>query len=590
MVMIIVRQFVALTLMRMLTSIYHYKCRNKKTVFSQKKTLTIRIHSVITKYGFPVISIILFYQQSLSIAGTINPDIIKDLSPITGYIVKIQSPDISIIDLDDQDGITTGDLFSVITEKETLTHPVTEKVIGQLNEVKAIIRVKQIRKGYAFSQTIHIKKNKTIQPGDRVIRYDRIVAKFIDYSGNGKHIYTSLMKQLPHLKWHVYTNPNNNNSPKKQTSFSELHLINEAKGLEVRDNHNQLIHYYPHKEIYLSSVIPLNRYDNMPESMNTAIETIGKVEGSILAADFIINDNQLYMASATNNQIAVYHIAPKHMTSVATKQIPMNHQPVDINWWRPTSISMPHLTITYWHDQDIESRVFTFDKQTIKTLAYGINYHIAAFDQNNDGNPETLLGQAMDREAFWDSRVYRLAYFDKALRLTKRFRSPYSFTVCSSTIGDLTGDGYLETIWVSGGVLRIYKGQTFLYKTYVGNTPNQHISYDIDPMSKKTLFRSASIYPGPVMADLNHDKLAELYAIHCERPLLSQLGFQSQALKTWIKCIKFQNQMFFSQRISQIFNTNIQAFTIYNGSIIVLLGYEDRDDSNCFTKIVRWAL
>jgi hypothetical protein len=76
----------------------------------------------------------------------------------------------------------------------------------------------------------------------------------------------------------------------------------------------------------------------------------------------------------------------------------------------------------------------------IKTLAYGIHYHIAAFDQNNDGNPETLLGQAMDREAFWDSRVYRLAYFDKALRLTKRFRSPYSFTVCSSTIGDLTDE------------------------------------------------------------------------------------------------------------------------------------------------------
>jgi len=545
-------------------------------------------YAMIKNLWFQVLFIFLSYQQSP--AGTINPDIIKDLSPITGYIVKIQSPNTCIVDLDDQDGITTGDLLSVITEKETLTHPVTEKVIGKINDIKAFIRIKQIRKGYAFSQIIHTNQKTSIQPGDRVIRYDRIIARFFDYSGNGKHIYTALMKQLPHFKWHVYTNTKNNNNLKKQTLQPELHLVNEAKGLEVRDNHNQLIHYYPHKEIYLASVLPLDQYDNMPESINKAIETIGKVEASILAADFIINDNQLFMASATKNQIAVYHIAPNHMTSVATKQIPMNHQPLYINWWRPTSVSIPHLTITYWYDQNIESRVFTFDKQTIKTLAYGINYHIAAFDQNNDGNPETLLGQSMDRESFWDNRVFRLAYFDKALRLTKRFRSPYSFTVCSSTIGDLTGDGYLETIWVSGGVLRIYKGKSFLYKTYVGNTPNQQISYDIDPMDKKTLFRNASIYPKPVIADLNHDKLPELYSIHCERPLLSQLGFQSQALKTWIKCIKFQNQMFFSQRISRIFNTSIQAFTIYNGSMIVLLGFEDRDASNSFTKIVRWTL
>jgi len=547
----------------------------------------VKKYAMIIKLWYQVILFFLCFQHCY--AGKINPDIIQDLSPITGYIVKIQSTDSCIVDLDNQDGITTGDLFSVITEKESLTHPVTENVIGKINEVKAFIRIKQIRKGYAFSQIIHPGKKTKIHPGDRVIRYDYIAARFLDYSGNGKHIYTSLLKQLPHFKWHAYKNPQNNFILNNQTSLPELHLINETKGLEIRDHHNRLIHYYPHNEIYISSVLPLNQYDNMPETMNKSIETTGKVDGLILAADFIKNDNQLLMASATSKQLAVYHIELNHINSVATKQIPMNYQPIYINWWRPTSISVPHLTITFWHDQDIESRVFTFDKQSIQTLAYGINFHIAAFDQNNDGNPETLLGQPMDRESFWDNRVYRLAYFDNALRLTRRFRSPYSFTVCSGAIGDLTGDAFLETIWVSGGVLRIYKGKTFLYKTYVGNTPNQNISYDIDPVAKKTLFRSAPIYPRPVIDDLNHDKQLELYAIHCERPLLSQLGLQSQALKTWVKCIQYQNQMFFSRRVSQIFNTNIQAFTIYNGNFIVLLGFQDRDTSNCFTKIVRWS-
>jgi hypothetical protein len=560
---------------RSTTLVYLNKCRNKKLIFSQKNLLNILLF--------------LYCQLSPTYAGTINPDIIQDLSPITGYIVKVQAPNNYIIDLDDQDGITTGDLFSVITEKESLTHPVTEKVIGKINEVKAFLQITQIRKGYAFSKLVQMKQKTNIQPGDLVIRYDQIVARFIDYSGNGKHFYTNLLKQLPHFKWDVYTHPKNKKHLNKLASLPELYLINEAKGLEIRDGCHQLIHYYPHKEIYISAVLPFDQYDNIPDRMYAAIETIGKVDGLILAADFLVNQNQLFMASATKKQIEIFQIAANHMASVATKQIPIQYKPIYINWWRPTSISKPHLTITYWHDQDIESKVFTFDTKTIKTLAYGINFHIAAFDQNHDGNPETLLGQPIDRESFWDNRVYRLAYFNKAIRLVKRFKSPYSFTVCSSAIGDLTGDGYLETIWVSGGVLRVYKGSTFLYKTYIGNTPGQYISYDLDPMSKKTMFRNASIYPKPVIDDLNHDQLPELYTIHSERPLLSQLGFQSQALKTWIKCIQYQNQMFYSHRISRTFNTNIRAFTIYNGHFIALLGLEDQNALNRLTQIVRWA-
>jgi len=532
---------------------------------------------------------LLLYQFTLAHAGTINKEIIQDLSLLTGYIVKIQSPGSCIVDLDDQDGITTGDLFSVITEKESLTHPVTDQVIGKLNEVKAIIRVTQIRKGYAYAKIIYAIPNANIRPGDRVFRYDRIVTRFIDYSGNGKHIYTNLLKQLPHLNWQEYTNPQNHTKLKKQTALPELYLINDTKGLEIRDDLHRLIHYYPQNEIYLTAVLPVGPYDYTPENRYAAIETIGKIDGLILTADFIINENKLFMASATNDKIEIFHISQQHKTSIVQKKIPFQHSPIHINWWRPSSISKPHLTITYWHEQDIESKVFIFDNQNLTTLAYGINFHIAAYDQNHDGNPETLLGQPMDRDVFWDNRVFRLAYFDRALRLVKRFNSPYSFSVYGSTIGDLTGDGYLETIWVSRGVLRIYSGKTFLYKTYVGNTPNQNISYDIDPTAKKTLFRNVSIYPRPVIDDLNHDKLPELYSIHCERPLLNQLGFQSQALRTWIKCIQYQNRMFYSRRISRIFNTNIQAFTIFNDCFFAIMGLEDREAEKSYTKIVRWT-
>jgi len=537
--------------------------------------------------GYLFLFLYLFSQVTLPYAGTINSDIIQDLSSISGYIVKVQGPKTCIIDLDEQDGITTGDLFSVITEKESLKHPITEKVIGQIHDIKAILRVSQIRKGYAFAQLIrYFKRHSEIFPGDRVVRYDRICAKFIDHSGNGKHIYTSLIKQLPHLKWKAYT-------PEKTTK-NEISLLlhYDTKGLEVKDNENRLIHYYPHPEIYVPSVLPMDTYpsyDNMITSNIAPIKTIGKITGLIQTADFLMNDNQLYMAAATHDQIMIYHITPHHITSIAKKQTPLQHQPIYLSWWRPASTSKPHLAITYWHNQDIESKILVFENKSINTLAYGIKFHLAAFDQNLDNNPETLLGQPMDRDSFWgDNQIYRLAYFDQALRIRKRFRTPFSFTLCGSTIGDLTGDRFIETIWIRRGVLRIYQGKSFLYKTYVGNTPNQQITYDMDPVAKKTLFRSVSIYPRPLIYDLNNDKQAELYVIHAERPLLSQLGFQSQALRTWIKCIQYQNNMFFSQRRSRVFNANIHAFTIYKKAFIVLLGVEDRDSESSFTKIVRW--
>jgi len=530
------------------------------------------------------VCVLICFWCDISQAGRINPGIIQDLSPISGYIVKIQSPETMIIDLDASDGITTGDLFSVIVEKESLTHPVTETVIGRLNDVKAIVRITQIRDGYAFSKLIkYTQKKASIKPGDRVIRYDQMRSQFTDHSGNGKHIYTNLLKQLPHLKWRAY-------AKKKNPEPTDLNLIYDHKGLEIKDTHNRLLHFYPHSEIYVPSVMPMDAYQSFEMSgLYENIRTIGKVKGLVYAADFLLMDNSLFMATATNDHIAIYQITSNKVQLVEKQEIPLEHQPISASWWRPTSISKPHLTITYWHNQDIESKVYVLKNQKLSGLAYGINYHLGGYDTNHDGNPETLLGQPIDREYFWDNQLFRLQYFDNALRLFNRFKSPNSFCTYGSVIGDLTNDGFLENIWVRNGVLRIYAGKSFLYKTYVGNSPGQQITYDIDPTSKRSLFRNISIYPRPVMADLiDNDGLKELYVIHSERPLLSHLGLTSQALKTWIKCIRYQNDMFFSQRVSQIFNTNIQALTVFHGDFIVLLRIEDRDTDQRFTKVIRW--
>ncbi|KPA11561.1 conserved hypothetical protein, secreted [Candidatus Magnetomorum sp. HK-1] len=553
-------------------------------------------------YG--LLFILILCNFSFLHAASINPTIIQDLSSIDGYIVKAIHPNIYIIDLDSQDGIMTGDLFSVINEKESLTHPITENVIGKLDDIKAILRITQIKKGYALSALIKtINKKSILLPGDRVKRYDQLQTQFTDQSGNGKHLYTLLLKKLPHLSWKPYYNSAkiNGNNKYKSNNLYELNLIFTNKGLEIKDWENRLIHYYPQTEIYFQNPVLkgesqlTNAYQpfGMSNSLQSfpSFQTLGKISGLVHTADFIVNDNKLFMAVAANKSISVYHVATNHITRVAETPIPIQHEPIYMNWWRPDSISNPHLTVTFWHNQDIESKILIFHEQSLKIIAYDINYHLASYDQNHDGNPEMLLGQAMDRENFWNYRTYRLLYFDQALRLSKRFKSPGTFTVYGSILGDMTGDGYLETIWVHNGILRIYQGKTFLYKTYVGDFPNQKITFDIDPVAKKTLFRTVSIYPKPLFHDLNKDNQPELFIIHSERPFLSQLGFSNQAVRTWIKCIRYQNKMFYSQRISRVFDSNIQALTIHNNDLILLIGVTDQDaEGQSHTSVIRWPM
>jgi len=549
---------------------------------------------------FFIVSFISSSLAAFSFAITINPTIINDLSSVSGYIVKKQSQNVFIIDLDATDGIMTGDLFSVITEKESLTHPITEHVIGKLDQVKAILRVTQVKKGYAYTSVVKvIEKNSVILPGDNVKRYNQMKTQFIDQTGNGKHIFTVLMKNLSHCSWKPYARvPESDKNLQNRVMLSDLNIFFHKKGIEIKDMKGNLIHFYPTQNLYLpksepltQSLIPYPSFEMAGTSrISPSLKTLGKIDGLIQSADFIIDNDQLVMAVADHKRIAIFHIG-NHMTKVCELESPIQYQPLYLNWWRPDTVSPPHLTVTFWNNQDIESKIFVFKNKSLKTLAYGINYHLSSYDKNLDGNPETLLGQSMDRETFWNRRTYQLVYFDRALRLSRRLRLPASFTVYGSIMGDMTGEGYLETVWIRNGILRIYQGKSFLYKTYVGDFPNQRITYDIDPVAKKTLFRDVSIYPKPVFYDMNKDQQPELFVIHSERPFLNRLGFSGQAVRTWIKCIRYHNKMFYSQRVSNVFDSNIQAIKLFKDKFIILMSIADHEtDLQSYTKVVTWPL
>ena len=116
-------------------------------------------------------------------------DIIKDLKPIDGYVVMAGEKGF-IIDLDGEDGVAVGDVFSVIGPGEKLVHPVTQKVIGNLEEVKGALRVVRIDKG--FSHVRPIGDSAAIKRGDPIRRFSSLKAVFWDYDGKNRRLYDRL--------------------------------------------------------------------------------------------------------------------------------------------------------------------------------------------------------------------------------------------------------------------------------------------------------------------------------------------------------------------------------------------------------------
>ena len=133
-------------------------------------------------------------------AGSLET-ILDDFSPVDGYVVMVRDSDV-IIDLDASKGIVEGDLFGVVSKGEEIVHPVTGKVIGNLEGSKATIRVTRLKSGYSHTRALGpIDK---VAPGDPIRRYENVKALFWDYTGQGAPLYAKLRDELNQMDWEQY--------------------------------------------------------------------------------------------------------------------------------------------------------------------------------------------------------------------------------------------------------------------------------------------------------------------------------------------------------------------------------------------------
>ena len=191
---------------------------------------------------FRLLTALLSFVCSADLLAGVSEQIAQDFKPLSGYVVG-QADESYVIDLDAADGLSVGDVLTVVEPGAVLTHPVSGESLGRLEQVKAVLKVTQVRPGFSLARAVGATDG--IGRGDPIRRYQNVTVVFRDYTGDGESLYLELRRALPMLQWQDYTSVTQSGALATPPE-SRTHLVFELRdaGLTVRDTESQLLRSY----------------------------------------------------------------------------------------------------------------------------------------------------------------------------------------------------------------------------------------------------------------------------------------------------------------------------------------------------------
>lgn len=536
--------------------------------------------------------------------ATVVDEIAEDFKPISGMVVMASNGEY-IIDVDESNGVIIGDLFSVLTAGKKIIHPRSGKVLGTLEEVKAILKVIRIKPGYSFAQPLA--KTADIKRGDTIKRYNSLPALFWDYTGKGKPFFAQLQKTLSDLKWQDYESAQRNRPARPQPipeNKNTIVFILSDRGVEVRDPEFFLLHSYDQPEslqpisaaqsptgdihppakaapapvAVKPSPAESSKIEMQPQLTKEAVQfkpqyeraqTIDKITGLSVMTDFIKFRNRLLMASTDGKKISIYDVA-ENLIPVAEGAPSYPGQILALKWWQPTNEGPLFLAVTAWADKSVSGDIFKLEDQKLSAVTERIPRILGTFDLDGDQRPETLLGQRFEGENFFGDGVRKLTLIKNEIKDYKpEIPLPRRFTVLGSLFADLTGDGQLETAFIRGGILYIYNQKNRLYQSpkEMGGSLS-FLTYDVNPTAKNLMPTSASFEVSPVAADIDGDGRLEILAVASEKDIIGNVGAAPGIKKAWLEVVKFQDRRFVKGTLGEEMDTPLQGLVVADKRVL----------------------
>jgi hypothetical protein len=577
-----------------------------------------RFSSMLNSVYMKILSIVVFLSIIFSgflLSANANADmpevIAKDFSPLSGVVVMVENGEI-IVDLDASGGLAKGDLLSVITAGEKLVHPVTGKVLGNLEKVKGILKVTRVKDGFSYTRAL---QSKQINIGDTVRRYEKISAMFWDYTGEGKALFLRLRDDLSHMNWMEYDTAQKL-KPKDPAMLPKTEMavvfILKDNTLQVRDPEFLVIREYAFSEsivqqefssyseeekivlapalvsekkpaqqaiesakpvVSVSTVTPQQAVaDGVKPVFPDSIYMDRLPGGPVIMADFMPDENGLLLAATDGQKIRIFHITDK-ISLLMEKDSPLYAPILYLTWWKPQQSSSPMLAIVNWLDDMPASTLFSWDNNGLQLVKDRIPRFIAAFDTDGDRMPETLLGQEYDPQEFFSYRIQEIKLIGNDVEyINPSVKLPRLFTVFGGLLSDFTGDGDAEAVFIRNEILYIYSGKDPVFKSSkkMGGSLSK-LTYKMNPEAKHIMTNSVSIEISPVAVDLDGNGINEMIAVASDRNLLSKTGISSGIESTWLTILKYEDKTFKEGTIGEKMGTPIQGMTVFGDKIFLVV-------------------
>jgi hypothetical protein len=513
-------------------------------------------------------------------------DITDDLKPVAGYVVMAGENE-CIIDLDAEHGIAVGDVFSVIGPGEELVHPITQKIIGKLEEVKGVLKVIRISDGYSFARPL--RESAAIKRGDPIRRFASLKAAFWDYSDNNRPLFDRLQNELSSLKWQDYNAAQVKRPPQPSSTArhnNDLFFIVYNNVLEVRDGQYGLIRKYPLGEFapaaeeektpaagdgpaavqkkHISSVAQYDYEKKTPPVIDYgSADAIAQLLDNTVMADLLQHDGQRILAATDGKKISIFNLDKQLEPRAETK--PQGYgQVLAVEWWQPNAAGPLYLAVLAWVDDKIDTTVFTLENNRLEPVVSGLDTILGSFDLDQDGRPETLLSQKFEADDFFGRRIKEMYWHDSQLKQRNvTVQLPPKFTVIGGQLADLTGDGELEAAYVRNGTLWVYSGKQKLYASpkQMGGSLSV-LTYKVDPAPLD--YRTTSVFfeVAPVAVDLDDDGRRELLAVSSDQSSVKAPGIMTTIDQSRIMIFNYENGAFVKGTVGEPVEAAIQGLDV----------------------------